>query len=142
MVTNLLSIEVGARIGSTGKIKKGNTVKGFIVEWFEGCWLTWGFSDPSRTLVVENALILETKEDAEKYLERAKKRNPHRSFDGAKVIPNPTSNPIEEKETEYCYWCGADIEDTVVHDGEHYCSNKCSRWQIPSLREWAFRRFL
>ncbi|CAH7390805.1 hypothetical protein VCHA53O466_50034 [Vibrio chagasii] len=57
----------------------------YVVEWFDGCWLTDGDGDPSRTLVESSAQRYFTKKGAQLKLDDVSESNPHRDFSNALI---------------------------------------------------------
>lgn len=59
---------------------------GYVIEWFEGCWLSKGKGDPCRTLVFENAQVFKTIPAARRRLTTDSKKYPYRDFTNSKIL--------------------------------------------------------
>lgn len=60
--------------------------RGWIVQFWPGCFFAPWQGDPGRTLVLKNAKVYESKSKAMKAIETARKRFPRRQYDQCEII--------------------------------------------------------
>lgn len=59
----------------------------YAIKLHEGCWVADWDGDPGRTLKIHNARIFDSKEEAEKELERIRNEYSQYGWEDAELIP-------------------------------------------------------
>ncbi len=73
---------------------------GYIIEWFDECWIAKGEGDPCRTLVLNSAQVFKSVSAAKARITRESNRLKYRDFGQSKIRLIQISNEVIETVSE------------------------------------------